>query len=224
MSKISKELIESYRKIVLPFVSNQLCKADFEGQGEIDKTEFEQDFNEILNLALSSLNPKGDLISREALKKHKFTTQIANGVANEEIEVVPLCEIDNAPPVQQSILPLSSEADNAYMRGYEVGKAEGILRANKRPKGEYETACNVLLSLEQIVRSSDGWEDSAVEAVHNAVQTAIKCMHERPQGEWIEKEETPASVSYYCSACKTEGIPITPFCPNCGAKMKGGAE
>lgn len=78
-----------------------------------------------------------DAISREALKKHKFTTQIANGVANEEIEVVPLCEIDNAPPVQQSILPLSSEADNAYMRGYEVGKAEGILRANKRPKGEW---------------------------------------------------------------------------------------
>lgn len=47
---------------------------------------------------------------------------------------------------------------------------------------------------------------------------------ERPQGEWIEKEETPASVSYYCSACKTEGIPITPFCPWCGAKMKGGTK
>lgn len=47
-------------------------------------------------------------------------------------------------------------------------------------QGEYKTACNVLLSLEQIVRSSDGWEDSAVEAVHNAVQTAIKCMHDIP--------------------------------------------
>ena len=50
----------------------------------------------------------------------------------------------------------------------------------ERPQGEYKTACNVLLSLEQIVRSSDGWEDSAVEAVHNAVQTAIKCMQDRP--------------------------------------------
>ena len=60
----------------------------------------------------------------------------------------------------------------------------------KALQGEYETACNVLLSLEQIVRSSDGWEDSAVEAVHNAVQTAIKCMHDRPQGEreFIELE------------------------------------
>lgn len=44
---------------------------------------------------------------------------------------------------------------------------------------------------------------------------------ERPQGKWIEKEETPASVSYYCSVCKIAGIPITPFCPNCGADMRG---
>lgn len=68
MSKVSKELIESYRKIVLPFVSNQLCKANFEGQGTLDKAEFEQDFNEILNLAITSLNPSGDCISRSDLK------------------------------------------------------------------------------------------------------------------------------------------------------------
>lgn len=49
-------------------------------------------------------------------------------------------------------------------------------------------------------------------------------LRHREEGEWIEKEETPASVSYYCSVCKIEGIPITPFCPWCGAKMKGGTE
>jgi hypothetical protein len=48
----------------------------------------------------------------------------------------------------------------------------------ERSQGEYETACNVLLGLEQIVRMSDGWEDSAVEAVHNSVQTAIKAFEE----------------------------------------------
>ena len=64
------------------------------------------------------------------------------------------------------------------MRGYT--RAVRLLPYEERPKGEYETACNVLLSLEQIVRKSEGWEDSAVEAVHNAIQTAIKCMHERP--------------------------------------------
>ena len=41
----------------------------------------------------------------------------------------------------------------------------------------------------------------------------------RPQGKWMEKEETPASVSYYCSNCEMEGIPVTPFCPWCGAEM-----
>ena len=61
MSKISKELIENYRKIVLPFVSNRLYKTNFEGQGETDKTEFEHDFNEILDLAISVLNPTNAL-------------------------------------------------------------------------------------------------------------------------------------------------------------------
>ena len=40
-----------------------------------------------------------DLISREELKKHKFTTQIRNGVAIGEIEVVSVASIDNAPTI-----------------------------------------------------------------------------------------------------------------------------
>lgn len=51
-----------------------------------------------------------------------------------------------------------------------------FFQQKERQQGEYKIACNVLLSLEQIVKGSEGWEDSAVEAVHNAVQTAIKCM------------------------------------------------
>lgn len=54
---------------------------------------------------------------------------------------------------------------------------------NERPQGEYETECNVLTSIEQIVRNSDGWEDSAIEAVHNAIQTAIKCMRGNDENE-----------------------------------------
>ena len=46
----------------------------------------------------------------------------------------------------------------------------------------------------------------------------------RPQGEWVEKEDTPASVYYCCSNCEMESIPVTQYCPWCGAKMKGGAE
>jgi hypothetical protein len=39
------------------------------------------------------------LIDANALKKHKFTTQIANGVKIEDIDVVPVAAIDNAQAV-----------------------------------------------------------------------------------------------------------------------------
>ena len=59
---------------------------------------------------------------------------------------------------------------------------------------------------------------------NEALDLAIKALEARPQGEWIQKEDTPASVYYCCSNCGMEDIPITPFCPWCGAKMKGSTE
>ena len=51
------------------------------------------------------------------------------------------------------------------------------------------------------------------------------------EGEWIEHIEKPdwleddVEVYYNCSVCGTSHWSITsPFCPNCGSKMKGGAE
>lgn len=53
----------------------------------------------------------------------------------------------------------------------------------------------------------------------------------REEGEWIEHIEKPSwleddvEVYYNCSVCGTSHWSITPpFCPNCGAHMKGGAE
>lgn len=82
---------------------------------------------------------------------------------------------------------------------------------------EYKIACNVLLDLEQLVRRSDGWEDSAVEAVHNAVQTAIKCIHERPKCKWIIAEvQCPNCFKYFeLDYCPTGELNK---CPNCGAE------
>ena len=101
MNKISKELIENYRKFVLPFVSNRLYKTNFEGQGETDKAEFERDFNEILDLAISALNPAGDLISRAVLKNElnsrpfpqDYATTLLLGVFNELIDAAPAVEV-----------------------------------------------------------------------------------------------------------------------------------
>ena len=52
---MTKERIESIRKIVLPFVAKKLKEIDYEGLGESDAKEFTKDFNEILNLAEDTL-------------------------------------------------------------------------------------------------------------------------------------------------------------------------
>lgn len=136
MSKISKELIESYRKIVLPFVSNRLYKTNFEGQGETDKAEFEQDFNEILDLAISALNPTGDCISREVLKdevrKHAEyyadrTREDRYNVGYTECACEVLDFIDNAQAVEPFTQKEKEEIANAikYLLGAELLEENG---------------------------------------------------------------------------------------------------
>ena len=44
-----------------------------------------------------------DIISRSALKKHKFTTQHCDGVELEDIEVVPVAAINNTPTIETTI-------------------------------------------------------------------------------------------------------------------------
>lgn len=125
MSKIDKELIESYRKIVLPFVSNKLYKTNFEGQGEADKIEFEQDFNAILDLAVSALHPTGDLISRDALKIDIDSLVLFKKRVREEIKA----HIDKAPAVKTFTLEdMQNNFDLGAMS--EAGKHD-------RPKGEW---------------------------------------------------------------------------------------
>lgn len=52
---MTKKRIELIREILLPFVKENLAKINYEGQGKHDAEEFEKDFNEILNLAIKSL-------------------------------------------------------------------------------------------------------------------------------------------------------------------------
>ena len=47
--------------------------------------------------------PQGDLISRTWLKEHKFTTQVCNGVEIEDVDVVGVATIDNAPTVEPTL-------------------------------------------------------------------------------------------------------------------------
>ncbi len=74
-----------------------------------------------------------DLISREALKE-KLKERYYNG----GLDIVTAIElIDNAPTVKFSLLPADESKDEAYMRGYNHGFTEGILKARTRRKGEW---------------------------------------------------------------------------------------
>jgi hypothetical protein len=50
------------------------------------------------------------------------------------------------------------------------------------------------------------------------------------EGEWTERIEPlswcedDVDIFYECSCCGTHNFGKSPYCPNCGAKMKGGAE
>lgn len=75
-----------------------------------------------------------DLISRKYLKN------LTCGIIDEEgniHQVVLLADIDNAPAVKFSLLPADESKEESYMRGYEHGKAEGLLKAPTRQKGEW---------------------------------------------------------------------------------------
>ena len=82
-------------------------------------------------------------------------------------------------------------------------------------------------------------EEQAIDKLHETgwLPRHDKEMTERPQGEWIEKVETKqlghgwlTTHEIVCSVCggsgeNDENIPqCWKFCPNCGAKMGGGAE
>ena len=51
---MTRELIESFRQIVKPFCSKRLYAENYQGMGEIDKAEFERDFDAILDLAIKA--------------------------------------------------------------------------------------------------------------------------------------------------------------------------
>lgn len=46
----------------------------------------------------------------------------------------------------------------------------------------------------------------------------------RPRGRWIMHDDEILGLSCECSACYIETCGDTPFCPNCGADMRGEGE
>lgn len=67
---MTRERIEDFREIVLPFLSRTLLKTNYENMGKSDAEEFEKDFNEILDLAIKALEqePVLDKIRAEIIQ------------------------------------------------------------------------------------------------------------------------------------------------------------
>lgn len=51
MDRDLRDIIDDFRSIIKPRVGDMLLKANFEGQGQADKTEFEHEFELILEAA-----------------------------------------------------------------------------------------------------------------------------------------------------------------------------
>jgi len=130
---MTKELIESIRRIILPFIAKKLKEIDYEGLGESDAKEFTQDFNEILNLAIKALEqqPCKDAISRqEVIETLKELDWRYNGHPGGEVYGA----IYKLPPVQPKIKTgrwiykkfnwYCSECNNTPKTLGYVGKAE----------------------------------------------------------------------------------------------------
>lgn len=88
-------------------------------------------------------------------------------------------------------------------------------------------ALNKLLNSEinrciEAVDNAPTVEAYTLDQVKDLVELNKKLAEERPQGKWIGS----ASISWECSRCGYGVNPWnnTPFCPNCGADMKGSAE
>ena len=74
----------------------------------------------------------------------------------------------------------------------------------------------------------DDSEFSRYEAWYGtAMNMAIEALSaERPKGEWQKVDEQPYFRKHFdnvcCSVCHYKGMKKYNYCPNCGARMKGG--
>lgn len=81
---MTREIIEDYRFIVIPYVVNRLNEINYEGKGDSDAKEFMRDFNEIFDLAIKALEqePKS-----EWQKDHEILKAYSDG-ANEVLDKI----------------------------------------------------------------------------------------------------------------------------------------
>ena len=87
--------------------------------------------------------------------------------------------------------------------------SNGVLFKGNMEEGSYK-----------LIKTTDGWA-----LVGKDIAFVGSDITDRPQGEWIEVDDI--SISCRCSVCGWEAhlyeddVYGMPYCPNCGARMKG---
>lgn len=146
--------------------------------------------------------PKGDLISREALKK-AIDKEFEKADLSDYEACSCVCEIydkciDNAPTVEPTIEPICEVKFDKEQLQEIVDKVKAeVLASVERPQGEW-------IKGEEISRTMLG---NKVEHIDYRDYTCSNC------GLVLE------NLFYW-----SNGSPFYKFCPNCGADMRGGVE
>lgn len=100
-------------------------------------------------------------------------------------------------------------------------------------RAEYQNTKNLIKQGEKHLDSlAEGYTEAAHIIKHiSPTVDAVPVVH----GRWIEQEDQMLDVYYTCSACKEDfyiettgytekDLFLYTYCPNCGAKMDGGAD
>ena len=132
----NKAIIKDMREIVKPFISDCLKRVNYEGKGDIDKAEFETEFEIILTLAEKAETLKGDLISRQAVldemeKRHAEGDCITKGF----IKALPSAENNEGTISRVVYEQIMWERDTAVQQLKDLGY--GLGEKPKENKGEW---------------------------------------------------------------------------------------
>jgi len=197
---IQKEMEEMNNKA-------HLRPKDFDSNGDI--------------IPMACKEEKGDLISREALRK-AFHGRIYYFDKSSWDEANAL--IDNAPPVEpEKVLFANVTFDEDKLK--EIVQTEVIEKIKSGELVIKDERPQVVLFAENITEEEKQKLIAEIKAVMD--NTKFTEEPERPKGEWHHYTQTLNFNTFYITECPYCGLRVkeeTNFCPNCGADMKGGAE
>ena len=75
---MTRERIEDFREVLLPFVKRRLLEINYENRGKSDAEEFEKEFNAILDLAIKALEQESRWIPVSEKLPEEYNTVIAS--------------------------------------------------------------------------------------------------------------------------------------------------